>query len=282
MATELHRPPPRASRIGKGTTGPGERLRKADRRAQILLELKFRPHVRIAELAERFNVSAETVRRDLDGLSADGLISRAHGGALAPGHGGFPGFDERNRERLKERERIGRFAACHISPGATLMVDSGSTTLQFARFLAIAGTPCTVITNSLTIATTLGEGGAAEVILCPGDYLASETAVVGTETVDFLRRHRADMAIIGASGLMPDGPVETVRGFVDVKRAMIGRCAERSLLVDREKFDRSGFATVAPLRDLTRIVVDRKPSGALSEAIGVAGVEILLAGREHQ
>lgn len=282
MATELHRPPPRVSSIGKGTTGPGERLRKADRRAQILLELKFRPHVRIAELAERFNVSAETVRRDLDGLSADGLISRAHGGALAPGHGGFPGFDERNRERLKERERIGRFAARLVSPGATLMVDSGSTTLQFARFLAIAGTPCTVITNSLTIATTLGEGGAAEVILCPGDYLASETAVVGTETVDFLRRHRADMAIIGASGLMPDGPVETVRGFVDLKRAMIGRCAERSLLVDREKFDRSGFATVAPLRDLTRIVVDREPSGALSDAIAVAGVEILLAGREHQ
>lgn len=281
MAMERHQPSDRhrpASRRAQGTSG---RLRKADRRAQILLELKFRPHVRIAELAERFNVSTETVRRDLDGLSADGLISRAHGGASAPGHGHFPGFDERNRERLRERERIGRHAAMLVPPGATLMVDSGSTTLQFARFLAIAGTVCTVITNSLPVATALGEGGAAEVVLCPGDYLASEAAVIGSETVAFLMRHRTDMAFIGAAGLMPDGPTETVRGFGEVKRAMIARAAEGSLLVDREKFGRAGFAVVSPLRDYRRIVVDREPGPELSDALARAGVEILLAEQEE-
>lgn len=259
--------------------GSRERLRKAERRAQILLELKFRPHVRISELAEWFNVSTETVRRDLDSLSADGLLSRAHGGASAPGH--FPGFDERSRERLKERERIGRFAASLVAPGATLMVDSGSTTLQFARFLAIARTPCTVITNSLPVATTLGEGGVAEVVLCPGDFLASEAAVIGTETVAFLSRHRADMALIGASGLMPDGPTESVRGFAAAKRAMVERCADRTLLVDREKFGQPGLSTVCPLGALTRIVVDRMAEGALGEAIATEGVEIRLADREN-
>ncbi|GMG85382.1 DeoR/GlpR family DNA-binding transcription regulator [Paralimibaculum aggregatum] len=256
---------------------PRERLRKADRRAQILLELKFRPHVRISELAERFSVSTETVRRDLDGLSADGLISRAHGGATAPGHGHFPSFEERSRARLEERERIGRFAAGLIEPGATLMVDSGSTTLQFARFLAFAGTPCTVITNSLPIATTLGESKLAEVILCPGDYLPSEAAVIGTETVDFLNRHRVGRSVIGASALMQDGPAESVRGFAAVKRAMIGRSTNRTLLIDSEKFGRSGFSRVGPLEELSSIVVDRAPDGTLAGAIAAARVEILLA-----
>lgn len=268
---------PSAATAGKSR----ERMRKADRRAQILLELKLRPHVRIAEMAERFSVSTETVRRDLDGLSADGLIFRAHGGASASGHGHFPGFDERSRARLEQRERIGRIAARCIEPGETLMVDSGSTTLQFARSLALLGTPCTVLTNSLPIAATLGEGGSVEVILCPGDYLASEAAVIGVETVEFLSRHRVGRAVIGASGLLPDGPAESVRGFAPVKRAMIARSAECALLVDSEKFGRGGLSTFGRLDDLSAIIVDRAPGGALADAIDRSRAEILLAGHDE-
>ena len=110
------------------------RLRKRDRRSQILLELKLRPHLRISELAERFGVSSETVRRDFEALSADGLLSRAHGGGSAPGRGHYPGLDERSRDRLEERERIGRLAATLVQPGDAVMIDAGSTTLQLARF----------------------------------------------------------------------------------------------------------------------------------------------------
>ncbi len=252
------------------------RLRKDERRAQIVLELRLRPHVRIGELARRFGVSAETVRRDVEALSAEGLVSRSHGGATARAHGRYPGLDERSAARVAERERIGRRAAELVRPGETVMVDSGSTTLQFARFLAYRGTPCTVMTNSLPIAMTLGHAD-ADVILCPGDYLPDEAATIGTEAVDFLERHRADRCMIGASGLTADGPVEAVRGFVAIKRAMIRRCGEAHLLVDSEKFDRPGLATVAPLRDLASVVVDAPPGAALRAALERAGVGLLPA-----
>lgn len=91
------------------------RLKKSDRRRQILLELKLRPHVRISELARRFNVSTETVRRDVDALSDDGLISRAHGGASAPAQGHYPGLDERTNTHVEERERIGlKIGRAHV------------------------------------------------------------------------------------------------------------------------------------------------------------------------
>ena len=256
--------------------GPGARLRKDDRRAQIVLELRLRPHVRIGELAERFAVSTETVRRDVEALAAEGLVSRSHGGATARAHGRYPGLDERSAARLAERERIGRRAAAMVSPGETVMVDSGSTTLQFARFLAYRATPCTVLTNSLPVAMTLGHAE-ADVILCPGDYLPDEAATIGTDAVDFLDRHHADRCVIGASGLTADGPSEAVRGFAAVKRAMIRRSEAAHLVIDREKFGRPGLSTVAPLSDLASVVVDARPARALADALRNAQVEMLMA-----
>ena len=122
------------------------RFKKGERRRQILLELKLRPHVRISDLAARFNVSTETVRRDVDTLSDEGLIARAHGGVSAATQGHYPSLDERESARIDERERIGRRAAELVGEGETVMIDSGSTTIQMARALAYLGTPSTVIT----------------------------------------------------------------------------------------------------------------------------------------
>ena len=255
---------------------PRPRLRKSERRQQILLELRLHPHVRIAEMAERFGVSTETVRRDLDRLSKDGMIDRAHGGAFAASRH-YPDFNERSRARLEEREAIGRTAAALVEPGETLMIDSGATTVQMARFLAYNNTPCTVITNSLTVAMTLGPNEAAEVILCPGDYLPSEAAVVGTDTVEYIDRLRVDRCLIGASALTEAGVSETVRGFAAVKRAMLRRASIVHLLVDSDKFGRTGLSEVARLDELTSAVVDRAPAAGLGRAMEKAGVEILIA-----
>ncbi|WP_299699986.1 DeoR/GlpR family DNA-binding transcription regulator [uncultured Tateyamaria sp.] len=249
------------------------RFKKTERRRQILLELKLRPHVRINELAGRFNVSTETVRRDLDALSDDGLIARAHGGASAPAQGHYPGLDERANARIDERENIGRRAAELVRDGETLMIDSGSTTIEMARALAYRGTPCTVITNSIPVAMTLGHG-AAQVLLCPGDYLAAESAVIGTETLEFLGRFNVDRCMIGSSGFSEEGLSETVRGFAAVKRMMLQRAASRHLLIDSEKFGRKGLAQVGDLSELQSIVVNTKPTGALLGALVAAGVEI--------
>lgn len=256
----------------------GGRLKKSERRKQILLELKLRPHVRISDLAQRFKVSTETVRRDLDALADDGLISRAHGGASAPAQGHYPGLDERTNARVEEREKIGQRAAELVLEGETVMIDSGSTTIQMARSLAYLGTPCTIITNSIPIAMTLGHG-AAEVLLCPGEYLPAESAVVGTETVEFLSRFHVDRCIIGASGLSAEGPSESVRGFAAVKRAMLRQGAKRHLLIGSDKFGRRGLAQVGMLEEFDSIVTDKKPRGDLLSALDGCSVEILVAGK---
>lgn len=253
------------------------KLRKQERRKHILLELRLRPHVRISELAARFRVSTETVRRDLEKLSADGLLDRAHGGASALISGQYPTFDERATDRIEERERIGRTAANLVQPGETLMVDSGSTTLQLARFLAFDGTPCTVITNSFPVAMALGQSETAKVIVCPGDYLPSESAVIGTDAIEFLERHSVDRCLIGASGISERGPSEAVRGFAAIKRAMLRQSTVAHLLIDGQKFGRKGLAQVGDLSDVSSVVSDRAPDEELAQSLLRANVEVLVA-----
>ncbi len=255
----------------------GGRLKKSERRREILLELKLRPHVRISELARRFNVSTETVRRDFDALADDGLVARAHGGASAPAQGHYPSLDERANARIQEREQIGLLAAELVRDGETVMIDSGSTTIQMARALAYLGTQCTVITNSIPVAMTIGHG-APEVILCPGKYLAAESAVIGTETLEFLSRFNVDHCMIGASGLSEEGPSETVQGFAAVKRMMLQRAEKAHLLIDSKKFGRKGLANVGALADLDTIVADARPAGELLSAIDGTKVTMLVAG----
>lgn len=253
------------------------RLKKSDRRRQILLELKLRPHVRISELARRFSVSTETLRRDFDALSLDGLIARAHGGASAPAQGHYPSLDERANARVEERERIGLTAAELIQDGETVMIDSGSTTIEMARALAFRGTECTVITNSIPVAMTLGHG-AAQVLLCPGEYLAAESATIGTDTLEYLSRFNVDRCIIGSSGFSVQGPSEMVRGFAAVKRMMLQRATKRHLLIDSGKFGRKGLAHVGDLEGFDSIVTDARPTGDLIGGIEAAGVDIRVAG----
>lgn len=255
------------------------RLKKSERRRLILLELKLRPHVRISELAHRFHVSTETVRRDFDALADDGMIARAHGGASAPTQGHYPSLDERANARIEERERIGLRAAELVGEGETVMIDAGSTTLQMARALAYLGTPCTVITNSIPVAMTMGYG-TAEVLMCPGEYLAAESALIGTETLEFLSRFNVDRCMIGASGVSREGPSETVRGFAAVKRTMLQRAANRHLLIDAQKFGRKGLANVGELSDFHSIVVDTRPQDDLASACVAAKVQILVTDKK--
>jgi len=256
---------------------PRTRMRKSDRRKLILQDLKLRPHVRVSELARQFDVSTETIRRDMDALSKKGLVDRSHGGATAPFHGRYPDFKERNLDRVEERERIGKAAASMVQPGSTIMIDSGSTTVRLAQFLALNGTACTVITNSLVVAQALGQNEKAGVILCPGDYLPAEGAVVGTDTIRFLKQYQVDACFLGASGLSKEGPSETIRSFASIKSSMLELSKKGYLLVDREKFGNTGLVKFGALQDISVLVTDELPSSALSGALQEAGVSVEVA-----
>lgn len=250
---------------------------KAYRHRQIIAELAASPTVRISELAGAFGVSAETVRRDIDELTRRGLVDRTYGGASTRHIGFQPAFGERDRLAVAERAAIARSAARLVKPGDVVMIDSGSTTTQFARALAAQGSAITVITNSFGVATALVDVAAIRVVLCPGDFSARERGVYGPETIAFLERFYADLAVIGASGLVAEGPTDVESKACWVKRTMIARAPRRALLVDASKFGRRHLELVCPIRELTDLVTDRAPAAGIGKALRAAGTAIHLA-----
>lgn len=256
---------------------PAPRPRQEARRAQILHDLRLTPHLRVAEMAARFAVTPETIRRDLAALEAEGRVARAHGGASAPLAGARPDLNARGLTRLPERARIGRLAAACVRPGETVMIDAGSTTFELARHLAWAGTPCTIVTNALHVAMTLGRTEGVRVILCPGAYLPGEAATAGPDAVEFIARHGVARCFIGASALSADGVSEAVPGFAAIKRAMIARAGCAHLVIDASKFGATHLDRVADLSAFASILTDAPPGPDLAQALREAGTPLEIA-----
>lgn len=178
-----------------------ERLSKKQRQDRILNRLGSDVTVRIMSLAEQFDVTTETIRRDIDELTDKGLVSRTYGGAVSNSLTTEPSINQRRRANVAERERIARFAASLVDPGDVLMIDSGSTTGHFARALAARMIGLTVLTNCLPVLQGLGGIPDVRVIMCPGDYRDAESGVYGHQTTSFLEGFQANKAIIGAGGI---------------------------------------------------------------------------------
>ncbi|HEY8370900.1 MAG TPA: DeoR/GlpR family DNA-binding transcription regulator [Thermodesulfobacteriota bacterium] len=252
-------------------------LRKAERQQKIMIELHARPTVRIAELAQAFGVTTETVRRDLDELSDKGFVTRTYGGA-APSIIHEPDLQSRHRRMVWERARIAKRAAALVEPDDVVLIDVGSTTTHFARQLSTLPIPFTAITNSVSAAAALARARGARVLLCPGEYDGREGGVFGVETVNFIGRFRANKAFIGAGGLTTEGPTEVDSQASWVKRAMIERAQRTILLADHGKFGVQLFEVVCPLPRLSALVTDREPPSDLRAALEAGGVSVLVAG----
>lgn len=189
-----------------------------------------------------------------------------------------PAVNERYRQRVEERSRIGRQAASLVEPGDVLMIDSGSTTSHFARRLATSAHNVTVLTNSLNVALALGQNARLRVILCPGDYNPREAGVYGLETTAFLGRYHATKAVIGASGLTREGPVDMDSAACGVKRTMIERAERRLLLIDQSKFEARSLELICPLDALDDVVCDAAPGSELRKALSASSVAFHVAG----
>jgi DeoR/GlpR family transcriptional regulator of sugar metabolism len=233
------------------------RLSREHRQEQILAILKLEGAVRIAALADAFGVTTETARRDLDELARRGLVMRTYGGAT--GQRSLidePDIAARRQARVAERSRIAEYAAGLVTAGDALMIDCGSTTALFAQSLAKRNLRLTVVTNCLSVATILGSSSNARVVVCPGEYVAREGGIYGSETVAFIRRYKADKAFIGAGGLTPEGITDADSLGCWVKRAMIERSSRTILIMDSSKFEVPQFEQVCPLEDIDDLVCE--------------------------
>ncbi|HBS21967.1 MULTISPECIES: DeoR/GlpR family DNA-binding transcription regulator [Thalassospira] len=254
------------------------RIGKKERQQRILQELQIHPHVRVATLAERFDVATETIRRDLDALSENGLIKREFGGASAQPMGHQPDLAQRQMTAVAGFERIGIMAGTMIRPGDVIMIDAGSTVSQLAPYMAQnpGALRRTVLTNCYAVVHGMGEQAVIDdVIMCPGQFDPRENAVYGNDTVEFLRRFHANKAFIGASGVAWQGFSDVNRRAVAVKRAMMERSDETWLMVDHTKFDQRYLENIAPLEALTGVITDRLPPEKLLSHLDRIGLQIV-------
>jgi DeoR/GlpR family transcriptional regulator of sugar metabolism len=255
-------------------------LGKLERQQAILAEVRASPAVRIATLAERFGVSTETIRRDLDEMSERGLLSRTYGGAAGPPISLEPSLDDRYRTMVDQRTLVAKATSELIEPGDTLMIDAGSTTIYVARQLAAELRDLTVVTTSFAVASSLVTNPSMRVFVCPGEYDPRDGGVCGPDTLEYLRRFHVSKAIIGASRLDAGGPSDVVSASAWIKRVMIEQAEQVILAVDKSKFDQRAFESVCALSSLDYLATDAPPPPALARALAEAGVQVRVGARQ--
>lgn len=252
------------------------RQSKAERQAQILAELDRAPSLRVADLAAKLVVSTETIRRDLDELTALGRLNRTYGGAVRPVTS-EPPVQERHTLFVAERERIARATLGLIADAKILLIGSGSTTVHVAHHVAARMKDITVIAHSFGVVSALAVNPSIRVLMCPGFYEAGEGAMLGAHTVGFLNQFQADAVVLGASGIGGGGPSDALLDTGAVYSAMMSRAAKTVLVADHSKFDLVFPARYAVWPQITQMVADEAPAAPLSLQLAQAGVELHIA-----
>jgi len=215
------------------------------RQQQILQALAGREEVSAVALARQFRVTSMTIWRDLEVLEHAKRITRTHGGALlsAPVVAAFA-FHARQQCRLAEKAAIGRAAAQMVKPGMTVILDTGTTTLEVAR--ALSGIPqLKVLTSSLAIASELLTHDNLELVLLGGTVSQGSPDLSGTLTEDNLAAFRADLAFIGADAMDKQGLYTRNQGIARVSRAIIANAQRTILVADSSKFGSIAFIRIA-------------------------------------
>jgi DeoR family transcriptional regulator of aga operon len=227
------------------------------RRDSIVRLARETGFVRNSELSSRFGVSTVTIRQDVDALSAKGLIQRTYGGAVVQIEmGQDTSFDLRSTEHIEAKRRIGTAAAKSIRPGETILLDSGSTTMEIARQLP-ENADITVVTPALNIALEAGAKLGVTVIVCGGRLNPRTLSTAGQETTRQLSEFFADRLFLATYGVDLDrGLAERSFEIAETKRALIASAREITLVCDSSKFGCAGPVLISPLSVVRRIITD--------------------------
>jgi DeoR/GlpR family transcriptional regulator of sugar metabolism len=249
------------------------------RRQNDLLRLAHsRGQVMVNDLAEHFEVSVDTIRRDLDALASRGLLTRTHGGAVPVEQlvNRNSSFAIKMQTQTAEKRRIARAAADLIRDGETLIINGGSTTRYFAEELGHRRN-LTVVTNNLSIPPALPEHAIRRTYVLGGPYLFENQCTLGPLEFAQTGGITVDTAVIGIGGLTAKrGLSVTVLEDAAMTAAMIASAHRSIVLADATKFGHNDFAHLASFARIHILVVDRDLPEDIASAMAAAGVEIIV------
>ena len=255
-------------------------LLPVQRRQHIIDFLHRHGAVTLQQLANALRVSLSTLRRDLDGLSAEGLVDRTHGGALLRqlSYNTFePEFSAALELSPTEKGLIGKKAVDGLSAGQSVIFDSGSTVMEAAKIVVARRLEILAVTNDIQIAQILGASPAVRVHVFGGQLRSGSNTLIGDGVLAGVRSIRADVLLMGAHAVTENLVSETSPEVVAVKRAFI--CAANScrLLVDSSKFRPRVFMEVCDISALNEVITNADIPLEESERIRSAGVQLTIA-----
>ncbi|MFM0165359.1 DeoR/GlpR family DNA-binding transcription regulator [Paraburkholderia sediminicola] len=246
-------------------------------RKQLILEALKRDGQVIAKaLSVEFDVSEDTIRRDLRELAVEGQLQRVHGGAL-PASPAVVDLAGRERIESASKAAIGRAAAGMIARGQIAFIDGGTTAVQLARHLP-RDLRATIVTHSPSIAVELAEHSALEVIMIGGRLFRHSMVNVGAAAMEALSHIRADLYFMGVTGIHPQAGLST--GDMEeayIKRALAEHAAETVVLASTEKFNAASAYKIADVTAASTLVVERNTPEAHTAPFEALGITILRA-----
>jgi DeoR/GlpR family transcriptional regulator of sugar metabolism len=247
------------------------------RRLEIVESLRSNGAVTVAEVEDRYDVSAMTARRDLDELERRGLVQRTHGGAVLPSTAAHEdSFARRMNVSREEKERLAAAAVEMLSARETVFLDSSTTSYFVARRMIDTGLSATVLTNSLPVMELIfNEGQDVELIGIGGTLRRLTRSFVGPFAVRTVQGHFADRLFLSVKGLTETGMLTDADPLeAEVKRAMISQAGESTLLVDRSKLLARGLSVVAAVAEVSGVLADGITPAQAAPLIA-AGAELL-------
>ena len=242
--------------------------------------------VSVIELARRFEVTTETVRRDLDQLERTGALRRVHGGAVTRERDSIaePTLAERSHRRSAAKSAIARRALEIIGEQfrGSVYLDAGTTTqavaTQLAERLSGASGKVEIVTHAMTLAHSLAGASDADLTVIGGRVRTATAAAVGSDTVRAIERLRPDIAFLGTNGISATFGLSTPDPDEAAVKSAIVRAARRVVVVaDADKLGSELLVSFAPLDAIDVLVTDAAPDAELAAALSDAQVEVWLA-----
>jgi len=246
----------------------------SDRQKEILDILSGDWSVSVAQISKQLDVSAVTIRNDLDALAENGIIVRTRGGAV-------PAMNMRILQRQKlffdEKKRIAKAAAEIIQDGDRIMVSAGTTTALIGKYLARKQN-LKIVTNSIMLLQYARTHPSLDITLVGGEYRPEVEALVGPIALRELEQFHVNIAFLGADGFSLDnGLSANLVEVSEVVKQMAARAERNVFLADSSKFDKAGFAYIQPITKASAIITDSKLTPDAKSLLEENGLAVTLA-----
>ena len=231
-----------------------------ERKNEILAKLRAEQRVLVSELALHYNVTEETIRRDLDKLEKEGYATKTYGGAIWGNSTKTDlSYTIRNKTNVEAKNAIATLVCDLVEDGDHLMIDDSSTSLYIAKKLK-EKKALTVITNSVELVVELSGVEGWTIMLTGGRLKPESLALVGGQTQQSLAMFHVDKVIMSCKGIDLDAGVTDSSEFhSQTKQSMLRAAKKRILALDGSKFDKISFVNIAPLTAYDAVVTNVRP-----------------------